>query len=69
MKAPFPYPGGKSRVASLCWQAFGTDVKRYIESFCGSAAVLLARPRWPDNAVEIVNDADGCLVNAWQGLG
>jgi hypothetical protein len=66
MKAPFPYPGGKSRVADLCWQAFDTGVPRYLDPFGGSLAVPLARPRWPDNAVEIVNDLDGMLVNAWR---
>jgi hypothetical protein len=43
VKQPFPYFGGKSRVAGEVWRRFG-DVKNYIESFCGSAGVLLNRP-------------------------
>jgi len=31
--APFPYFGGKSSVAQFVWNAFGTDVKHYIEPF------------------------------------
>lgn len=29
MKAPFPYFGGKSKVADVVWEALG-DVKHYI---------------------------------------
>lgn len=43
LSAPFPYFGGKSHVAPIVWQAFG-DPRHYIEPFCGSCAVLLARP-------------------------
>lgn len=66
MKAPFPYFGGKSRVAADVWARIG-DVPRYIEPFAGSLAVLLARPR-PWSGLEIVNDSDGLLVNAWRGM-
>jgi hypothetical protein len=43
MKAPFPWYGGKSRVAPEVWAALG-DVQYYVEPFAGSLAVLLARP-------------------------
>ncbi len=43
LKAPFPYFGGKSRVADEVWRRFGNP-KTYVEPFCGSCAVLLARP-------------------------
>jgi DNA adenine methylase len=66
MKAPFPYFGGKSRVAADVWARIG-DVPRYIEPFAGSLAVLLARPE-PWSGREIVNDSDGLLVNAWRGM-
>ena len=66
MKAPFPYFGGKSRVAADVWARIG-DVPRYIEPFAGSLAVLLARPH-PWSGREIVNDSDGLLVNAWRGM-
>ena len=39
MKAPFPYFGGKSSVASLVWDALGQP-KHYIEPFFGSGAQM-----------------------------
>jgi DNA adenine methylase len=44
LQAPFPYFGGKSRVAEIVWARFG-DVDNYVEPFFGSGAVLLARPQ------------------------
>lgn len=64
MKAPFPYFGGKSRVADLVWQRFGNP-KNYVEPFAGSLAVLLARDDWR-GAVETVNDADCMISNFWR---
>lgn len=66
LKAPFPYFGGKSRVAAEVWRRFG-DVKTYVEPFCGSCAVLLARPGGPSGR-EIVNDYDGHIANVWRAL-
>lgn len=43
LKAPFPWFGGKRRVADVVWRAFG-DVPNYVEPFAGSLAVLLGRP-------------------------
>lgn len=63
LKAPFPYFGGKSRVADLVWGRLG-DVDNFIEPFCGSAAVLLRRPHPP--RVETVNDADCMVANFWR---
>ncbi len=65
LKAPFPYFGGKSRVASVVWSRFG-DVRNYVEPFCGSLAVLLARPTPP--RTETVNDADAYLSNFWRAI-
>ena len=68
MKAPFPYFGGKSQVASLVWSGLG-DVKHYIEPFFGSGAVLLSRPNYqPQAHTETVNDADGFVANVWRAL-
>jgi len=68
LKAPFPYFGGKSRVASMVWERLG-DVKHYIEPFCGSCAVLLARPDYDHSRhVETVNDADGHIANIWRSM-
>ena len=65
LKAPFPYFGGKSKVASMVWQRLG-DVRNYIEPFCGSAAVLLARPTEPK--VETLNDVDDYIANFWRAV-
>ena len=63
LKAPFPWHGGKSRVAHIVWPRFG-DVLNYVEPFAGSLAVLLARP-FPVRT-ETVNDADTYLSNFWR---
>jgi hypothetical protein len=67
LNAPFPYFGGKRRAAPLVWSALG-DPSGYVEPFAGSAAVLLARPRFEGRRVETLNDADGWLVNAWRAV-
>ena len=67
LKAPFPYFGGKSRIAGVVWEALG-DVGHYVEPFAGSLAVLLARPAWHKRGVETVNDIDHYLVNFWRAL-
>ena len=68
-KAPFPYMGGKSRVAAEVWARFG-DVPNYVEPFFGSGAVLFKRPAEHDWAhrIETVNDADGMVANFWRAL-
>jgi len=65
IKAPFPYMGGKSRIAAEVWRRFG-DVPNYIEPFFGSGAVLLGRPPFDGNRIETVNDIDGHLANFWR---
>lgn len=67
MKAPFPYFGGKHRAAPIVWAALG-DPSGYVEPFAGSAAVLLARPRFTGRRVETINDLDGWLVNMWRAI-
>lgn len=67
MKAPFPYFGGKSRVADVVWQRFG-DVPNYVEPFCGSAAALLARPSTHTGRIETINDFDGYVANFWRAM-
>lgn len=66
MKAPFPWFGGKSRVAHQVWQRFG-DVPNYVEPFAGSLAVLLTRPDGAGKN-ETVNDKDAYLSNFWRAL-
>lgn len=65
LRAPFPWFGGKSRVAHQVWDRFG-DVANYVEPFAGSLAVLLARPTEP--RIETVNDADCYLANFWRAV-
>lgn len=65
LKAPFPYAGGKSRIAPIIWQAFG-NVSNYVEPFAGSLAVLLANPQIPK--IETVNDLDCALTNFWRAV-
>lgn len=77
-RAPFPAFGGKSRVAHHVWARFGADaangrdgglggVRNYVEPFCFSAAVLLARPGGP-GPVETINDRNGFVCNFWRAV-
>ncbi len=66
LSAPFPYFGGKSRIAPIIWQALG-DPRVYIEPFFGSGATLLARPA-SDHHREIINDKDGFVANFWRAI-
>lgn len=65
LKAPFPWFGGKRKVAAEVWSRFGT-VANYVEPFFGSGAVLLGRPDEP--GVETVNDLDGFVANFWRAI-
>jgi len=38
LKCPWPYYGGKSRVAARAWAAIGGDCHGYVEPFAGSLA-------------------------------
>lgn len=65
LRAPFPWWGGKRRVAHLVWERFG-DVANYVEPFFGSGAVLLGRPHPP--RLETVNDKDAFVSNFWRAV-
>jgi len=65
LKAPFPYFGGKSRIADAVWERLG-DVPNYVEPFFGSGAILLRRPHEPN--CETVNDLDGMVSNFWRAV-
>lgn len=70
LKSPYPWFGGKSRVASAVWDAFG-NVRNYVEPFFGSGAVLLSRPFFGQSEsiqCETVNDKDGFVANFWRAL-
>lgn len=66
IKSPFPYFGGKRKIAATVWKRFG-DVSNYVEPFFGSGAVMLERPE-PFEGSETVNDADGLLSNFWRAI-
>lgn len=66
LETPFPYFGGKRRIASVVWQQLG-DVKNYVEPFFGSGAVLMRRPV-PFSGNETVNDLDGYVANFWRAI-
>ena len=64
-QAPFPWFGGKRRVAGDVWRRFGNP-PNYVEPFAGSLAVLLARPSI--GKIETVNDLDGFIANFWRSV-
>lgn len=66
LKAPYPYFGGKSKIAPTVWARLGS-VGNYVEPFFGSGAMLLARPG-SDYGIETVNDKDGYIANFWRAL-
>jgi hypothetical protein len=65
LSAPFPWFGGKRKVAAEVWSRFGS-VDNYVEPFFGSGAVLLGRPHPKGN--ETVNDLDGYVSNFWRAV-
>lgn len=65
IKSPYPYFGGKSRVARTIWSGLG-NVTHYIEPFAGSLAVLLANPNIPK--IETINDKDCLIINFWRAV-
>jgi DNA adenine methylase len=69
MKAPFPYFGGKSRIAGEVWKRFGT-VKNYVEPFLWLWRNAFNRPDWEPGIrlLETVNDKDGFLSNFWRAV-
>jgi len=66
LRAPFPWFGGKRKVAPEVWARFGA-VENYVEPFFGSGAVLLGRPQ-PFSGNETINDADGLVSNFWRAI-
>ena len=66
LSAPFPWFGGKRKVAAEVWQRFGA-VENYVEPFFGTGAVLFGRPQ-PFSGNETVNDIDGFVANVWRSM-
>lgn len=67
IRAPFPWFGGKRRVADVVWRAFDPRIQNYIEPFAGSAAVLLGRPGGAGK-IETINDIDRYVANFWRAI-
>jgi hypothetical protein len=65
LSAPFPWFGGKRKVAGEVWARFGV-IANYVEPFFGSGAVLLGRP--DPSGIETINDLDGYVANFWRAV-
>lgn len=66
VRPPMPYFGGKIRIAPRLVALMSTiPHAHYVEPYCGSLAVLLAKP---PVCHETVNDLDGALVTFWRVL-
>lgn len=64
VKAPFGYYGAKQRIARQIIDTLPPH-NAWVEAFCGSAALTLAKPPVP---IEVINDADGQIVNLFSQL-
>lgn len=64
MKPPFTYYGGKQSIADQIVAVMPRHL-HYVEPYCGSLSVLLAKV---PVRMETVNDIDGELVNFWKML-
>lgn len=64
MKPPMTYFGGKIRIAPQIVDLMPAH-GHYVEPYCGSLAVLLAKPQAPH---ETVNDLDKSLMTFWRVL-
>lgn len=64
LRPPMPYFGGKMQLAARVAAVFGPH-RHYVEPYCGSLAVLLAKPA---SVHETVNDLDGDLMVFWRVL-
>lgn len=63
-RPPIPYFGGKITLAPKIVRLLPRH-GHYVEPFCGSLAVLLAKP---PSSMETVNDLDGDLMTFWRIL-
>jgi len=63
-KPPFGYYGAKQRIASRIIESLPPH-NCWVEAFCGSAAITLAKPAAP---IEVINDLDGEVTNVFEQL-
>lgn len=64
LAAPFGYYGSKQRVSARIISELPPH-NAWIDAFCGSAAVTLAKPPAP---IEVINDINGDIVNFFRHL-
>lgn len=64
MKPPVPYYGAKARLAPWIISLLPAH-RQYVETHCGSAAVLFAKPA---SSVELINDLDGNVTTFFKVL-
>ncbi len=64
VKAPFGYYGAKLRIARQIIEKLPPH-NAWVEGFCGSAAITLAKSPVP---IEVINDADDEIVNLFKQL-
>ncbi len=63
-KPPFGYYGAKQRMATKIIASLPPH-NAWVEAFCGSAAITLAKPAAP---IEVINDLDGNVTNVFEQL-
>lgn len=63
--SPIKWVGGKSKSRAAIIDLLPADAECYVELFAGAAWVLFGKPVHP---VEVINDANGDLVNLWRVL-
>lgn len=63
-KPPFGYYGAKQRIAARIVASLPPH-NAWVEAFCGSAAITLAKPPVP---IEVINDLDDEVVNVFDQL-
>lgn len=64
VRSPFGYYGAKLRIAKLIVENLPRH-NAWVEAFCGSAAITLAKKPAP---IEIINDLDDQIVNLFEQL-
>lgn len=64
VKAPFGYYGAKQRIAKQIVDMLPPH-NAWVEAFCGSAALTLAKPQSP---IEVINDLNDEIVNLFKQL-